>query len=53
MFVSLKQNDMINRDFTSILDLLNSFPDEQTCIDHLEKLTDMFFILAKRYKELK
>lgn len=29
---------MINTDFNSILDLLKAFPDEQTCIDHLEKL---------------
>ena len=26
------------KDFNSILDLINTFPDEQTCIDHLEKL---------------
>ncbi len=29
---------MINKDFNSIIDLLKSFPDEQTCIDHLEKI---------------
>lgn len=29
---------MINTDFNSIIDLLNSFPDEQTCIEHLEEL---------------
>ncbi|MDE0536938.1 IS1595 family transposase [Tenacibaculum sp. L6] len=29
---------MINKDFKSILDLLNTFPNEQICIDHLEKL---------------
>ena len=29
---------MINKDFKSILDLVKAFPDEQTCIDHLEKL---------------
>ncbi|WP_416866801.1 MAG: IS1595 family transposase [Imperialibacter sp.] len=29
---------MINKDFTSILDLLKSFPDEQSCIDHLTEL---------------
>jgi transposase-like protein len=29
---------MINKEFTSILDLLKSFPDEQTCINHLEEL---------------
>lgn len=29
---------MLNQDFNSILDLLKAFPDEQSCIDHLEKL---------------
>lgn len=29
---------MINKDFNSILELINAFPDEQTCIDHLEQL---------------
>lgn len=29
---------MINQDFKSILDLIKSFPNEQTCIDHLETL---------------
>lgn len=29
---------MINKDFNSILDLLKTFPDEQTCINHLEAL---------------
>ncbi|ASV29842.1 IS1595 family transposase [Maribacter cobaltidurans] len=29
---------MINQDFNSILELLKAFPDEQTCIDHLEQL---------------
>lgn len=29
---------MINKDFNSLIDLLNSFPDEQTCINHLEEL---------------
>lgn len=29
---------MINKDFNSILELLESFPDEQSCIDHLEAL---------------
>jgi transposase-like protein len=29
---------MINIDFNSILDLLEAFPDEQSCIDHLEAL---------------
>ena len=29
---------MINKDFNSILELLQAFPDEQSCIDHLEEL---------------
>jgi response regulator RpfG family c-di-GMP phosphodiesterase len=29
---------MINKDFNSKIELLKAFPDEQTCIDHLEKL---------------
>lgn len=29
---------MINKDFNSILELINAFPNEQTCIDHLEAL---------------
>lgn len=29
---------MIDTNFKSIIDLLKAFPDEQTCIDHLEKL---------------
>jgi len=29
---------MINDDFNTILELLQAFPDEQTCIDHLEAL---------------
>lgn len=29
---------MINTDFNTILELLNAFPDEQSCIDHLEEL---------------
>lgn len=29
---------MLNKDFTSILDLIKAFPDEQTCINHLEQL---------------
>ena len=28
---------MINTDFNSILELLQTFPDEQSCIDYLEK----------------
>ncbi len=29
---------MINKDFNSIIELLNAFPTEQSCIDHLEVL---------------
>jgi len=29
---------MINKDFKSIIDLVKTFPDEQTCIGHLEQL---------------
>ncbi|MGB3149470.1 MAG: IS1595 family transposase [Maribacter sp.] len=29
---------MINQDFNSILDLVKAFPDQQSCIDHLEAL---------------
>jgi len=29
---------MINKDFNSILELFQAFPDEQSCIDHLEEL---------------
>lgn len=29
---------MINKDFNTISELLEAFPDEQTCIDHLTKL---------------
>lgn len=29
---------MTNKDFNSIIDLLNAFPNEQICIDHLEQL---------------
>ena len=29
---------MINTDFKSILDLIKAFPNEQSCIDHLEQL---------------
>lgn len=29
---------MINQDFNSILDLIKAFPDQQSCIDHLEIL---------------
>lgn len=29
---------MINKDFKTVLGLLQAFPDEQTCIDHLEQL---------------
>lgn len=29
---------MINKDFNSIIELLQAFPDEQSCIEHLEEL---------------
>lgn len=29
---------MINQDFNSILELIQAFPDQQTCVDHLEQL---------------
>ncbi len=29
---------MLKTNFNTILDLVNAFPDEQSCIDHLEKL---------------
>lgn len=29
---------MINKDFNSILELIQTFPDERSCIDHLEQL---------------
>ena len=29
---------MINKDFNTILELIQAFPDEQACIDHLEEL---------------
>lgn len=39
MFViSIKNKDMININFNSIIDLLKAFPDEQTCINHLTSL---------------
>jgi len=47
---------MINKDFNSILDLLQSFPDEQSCIDHLEELrwngypVSPFDAMSKVYK---
>jgi hypothetical protein len=34
----LKHNIMINKDFNSVIELLEAFPDEQTCINHLEAL---------------
>lgn len=33
-----RNNTMINKDFKSILELLQAFPTEQSCIDHLETL---------------
>jgi transposase-like protein len=47
---------MINQDFKSILDLIKAFPDEQTCIDHLETLrwngnvVSPFDTISKVYK---
>ncbi len=47
---------MINQDFNSILDLINTFPDEETCILHLEELrwnghvTSPFDAYSKVYK---
>lgn len=29
---------MINKDFNSVLDLIKAFPNNQSCIEHLEKL---------------
>ena len=29
---------MINQHFSSIIELIKAFPDEQTCINHLEEL---------------
>lgn len=29
---------MVNKDFNSLFELFSAFPDEQSCIDHLEKL---------------
>lgn len=29
---------MINKDFNSIIELLQSFPNEQSCVNHLEQL---------------
>ncbi|WP_051289349.1 hypothetical protein [Chryseobacterium daeguense] len=33
-----KHKTMLTQNFKSILDLVKAFPDEQSCIDHLEKL---------------
>jgi len=47
---------MINKDFNSIIELLKAFPDEQSCIDHLETLrwngyvVSPFDINSKVYK---
>lgn len=47
---------MINTEFTSIIQLVNTFSDEQTCIDHLEELrwngnvVSPFFPSSKVYK---
>jgi len=29
---------MIKNDFSTVLDLINTFPDEQSCVEHLENL---------------
>lgn len=31
---------MINEDFNSVFELFEIFPDEQSCIDHLERLSN-------------
>ena len=47
---------MINTNFNSIIDLLKAFPDEQTCIHHLEELrwngniVSPFYPASKVYK---
>jgi len=41
VYTSTKENytvHMINKDFSTIIDLLNAFPDNQSCIDRLEEL---------------
>lgn len=37
---------MLNEDFSSIFELFESFPDEQNCIDHLEKLRWNGFVVS-------
>ncbi len=32
------QSDMFNKEVKSVLELIKAFPDEQSCIDHIEKL---------------
>ena len=48
---------MMNAEFNTILDLIKAFPDEQSCIDHLESLRwahgdviSPFYISSKVYK---
>lgn len=38
MFVTQKHIKMFNKEIKSVLDLINTFPDEQSCIDHLVRL---------------
>jgi transposase-like protein len=38
IFTEENYTTMINADFKSIIELLNAFPDEQTCINHLTEL---------------
>ena len=37
---------MINKSFNSILELIKAFPDEQTCIDHLEALRWVGYVVS-------
>ncbi|SMM98934.1 hypothetical protein SPONL_253 [uncultured Candidatus Thioglobus sp.] len=36
----------MNKNFNTILDLINTFPDEQACIDHLKQLRCSAFEIA-------
>lgn len=38
IFVEQNRQAMFNKEIKSILDLLKAFPDEQSCIDHFEKI---------------
>lgn len=42
---------MIDTNFKSIIDLLKAFPDEQICIDHLEKLRWNGNVVSPFYKK--